>query len=79
MEVDMGADGKVTDARVVQSAGAQFDGAALDADAAVRRSRQPRSTVSLQRCVCSIQLRRFFFRQQVVEVPVAPDGGLSGS
>ncbi|MCA3013288.1 MAG: TonB family protein [Myxococcaceae bacterium] len=76
MQLDLGADGSVTDAQVVQSAGAAFDREAL---AAVRRFRFTPAEVDFVPAPVRIQFSyQFFFRQQVVEVPLPPDAGTAG-
>lgn len=76
MEIDIGADGKVIEARVVQSAGEAFDREAL---AAIRQFVFSPAEVDGQPAPVRIQFSyEFFFKQQVVEVPVVagPDAGL---
>lgn len=76
MEIDLGTDGAVTDARVVTSAGDAFDREAL---IAIRQFRFTPAEVDGQPAAVRIQFSyQFFFRQQVVEVPVVPDAGLTG-
>jgi TonB family protein len=71
MEVDIGADGKVMDARVVQPAGHGFDEAALEA---VRRFRFSPAEVDGQPAPVRIQYAyEFLYRPQVVEAPPAPE------
>ncbi len=72
MELDLGADGKVTDARVIQSAGHGFDEAAL---AAVRQFEFSPAEVDGQPAPVRLQYAyEFLFRPEVVSAPV-PDGG----
>lgn len=72
MEIDIGPDGLVMDARVVQSAGEPFDREAL---IALRQFRFTPAEVDGQPAAVRIQFSyEFFFRQQVVEVPVADAG-----
>ncbi len=74
MELDLGTDGTVTDARVVQSASAPFDREAL---AAIRQFRFTPAEVDGQPAAVRIQFSyQFFFREQVVEVPVPVDAGV---
>ena len=74
MEIDLGADGKVTDARVVQSAGADFDASAL---AAVRQFEFTPAEVDGQPMAVRLQYSyEFFFKPEVVVVPVEPDAGV---
>lgn len=76
MEIDIGADGKVMDARVTQSAGEAFDREALTA---IRQFLFSPAEVDGQPAPVRIQFSyEFFFRQQVVEVPVVEsrDAGL---
>lgn len=71
MEIDIGADGKVTDARVTKSAGAAFDEAAL---AAVRQFEFSPAEVDGQPAPVRIGYSyEFFFRPQAVPQPVAED------
>ena len=70
MEVDIGADGKVMDARVVQPAGHGFDEAALEA---VRQFEFSPAEVDGQPAPVRIQYAyEFLYRPQVVEAPPAP-------
>jgi TonB family protein len=70
MEVDIGADGKVLDARVVQPAGHGFDEAALEA---VRQFQFSPAEVDGQPAPVRIQYAyEFLYRPQVVEAPPAP-------
>jgi TonB family protein len=70
MEVDLGADGKVMDARVVQPAGHGFDEAALEA---VRQFQFSPAEVDGQPAPVRIQYAyEFLYRPQVVEAPPAP-------
>jgi TonB family protein len=70
MEVDIGADGKVLDARVVQPAGHGFDEAALEA---VRQFEFTPAEVDGQPSPVRIQYAyEFLYRPQVVETPPAP-------
>jgi TonB family protein len=76
MEIDLGVDGTVTDAKVVQSAGEGFDREAL---AAIRRFRFTPAEVDFVPTPVRIQFSyQFFFRPQVVEVPVTADAGATG-
>ncbi|MBM4777061.1 MAG: TonB-dependent receptor [Archangiaceae bacterium] len=76
MEIDIGPDGAVMDARVVQSAGAGFDREAL---AAIRQFGFTPAEVDGQPAAVRIQFSyEFFFKQQVVEVPVVADAGVTG-
>jgi TonB family protein len=73
MEVDLGADGTVTAARVVESAGQAFDDAAL---AAVKQfTFSPAEVDGVPAAVRLQYAYEFFFRPQVVEVAPAPDAG----
>lgn len=75
MEIDIAADGTVMDARVVKSAGEAFD---REAVAALRQFLFTPAEVDGAPSPVRIQFSyEFFFRQQVVEVPVA-DAGLTG-
>ncbi len=66
MEVDLGPDGKVMDARVVQSAGAAFDAAAL---AAVKQFEFSPAEVDGQPAAVRLQYSyQFFFKPQAVQV-----------
>jgi TonB family protein len=70
MEVDLGADGRVMDARVVQPAGHGFDEAALEA---VRQFEFSPAEVDGQPAPVRIQYAyEFLYRPQVVEPPPAP-------
>ncbi len=72
MELDLGTDGAVTDARVVRSAGALFDREAL---AAIRQFEFSAAEVDGVPAAVRIQYSyTFFFREQLVTV--APDAGL---
>lgn len=74
MEIDLGADGSVTDARVIESAGAAFDEAALDA---VRQFAFTPAEVDGKPTPVRLQYSyRFFMRREVVATPTAaPDAG----
>ena len=73
MEIDIGADGKVIDARVIQSAGAEFDQAALEA---VRQFEFSPAEVDGVPASVRIQYTyEFFFRPEVVTVALDPDAG----
>lgn len=73
MEVDVGEDGKVLDARVVGSAGAAFDEAAL---AAVRQFEFSPAEVDGRPAAVRLQYSyTFLFRPEVVEVPLEADAG----
>ena len=73
MEIDLGADGKVFDARVVQSAGEAFDEAAL---AAVRQFEFSPAEVDGVPTPVRIQYSyEFFFRPEVVTTLLALDAG----
>ncbi|MFL5357657.1 TonB-dependent receptor domain-containing protein [Archangium sp.] len=70
MEVDIGPDGRVMDARVVQPAGHGFDEAALEA---VRQFEFSPAEVDGQPAPVRIQYAyEFLYRPQVVEAPPAP-------
>ncbi len=73
MEVDLGPDGAVMEARVVQSAGEAFDEAALTA---VRQFVFSPAEVDGQPAAVRIAYSLdFVYRAEVVEVPLAPDAG----
>jgi TonB family protein len=73
MEVDIGPDGAVLDARVVISAGAAFDASAL---AAVRQFGFTAAEVDGKPTAVRINYSyEFFFRPQVVETLLSPDAG----
>jgi TonB family protein len=73
MEIDLGTDGAVTDARVVQSAGAAFDDSAL---AAVKQFVFSPAEIDGKPAAVRLQYSyRFFMRREVVEAPPAPDAG----
>jgi len=73
MEIDVGEDGRVLDARVLGSAGQAFDDAAL---AAVRSFEFSPAEVDGRPAAVRLQYSyTFLFRPQVVEAPVASDGG----
>ncbi len=73
MEVDLGADGKVLDARVTQSAGPAFDRSAL---AAVRQFEFSPAEVDGQPAAVRLAYSyEFLFRPQVVELAPPPDAG----
>lgn len=73
MEIDIGVDGKVTDVRVVQSAGADFDEAALTA---ARQLEFTPAEFDGKPTPVRIQYSsNFVVQQQVVETPVVPDAG----
>jgi TonB family protein len=73
MEVDLGADGKVMDARVIQSAGAAFDHSALEA---VRQFEFTPAEVDGVPAPVRIQYDyEFFFRPEVVTTALDPDAG----
>lgn len=80
MEIDIGADGKVMDARVVQSAGQAFDEAALQA---VRQFEfSPAEVDGVPAPVRILYTYQFVFRPQVVEAapkPVEEVVNLSGT
>jgi TonB family protein len=74
MELDIGPDGLVMDARVVRSAGEPFDREAL---VALRQFRFTPAEVDGQPAAVRIQFSyEFFFRQQLVEVPVVDAGAV---
>jgi TonB family protein len=74
MDIDLGPDGTVTEAKVVQSAGADFDAAAL---AAARQLVFTPAEVDGQPAPVRIQFTsNFTVRQQVVETPVVQDAGV---
>ncbi len=74
MEIDIGPEGKVLEARVVQSAGAAFDAAALTA---VRQFKFSPAEVDHQPAAVRIQYSyTFFFKREVVEKTVDLDAGL---
>ena len=76
MEVDIGADGKVLDARVVQSAGPAFDGSALSA---VKQFEFSPAEVDGQPAAVRIQYAyEFFFRPEPVPEGAALDAGIDG-
>ncbi|MBL9037354.1 MAG: TonB family protein [Archangium sp.] len=78
MEIDVGTDGRVSDARVVQSAGPAFDREAL---AAVRQFEFSPAEVDGAPAAVRLQYSyTFFFKQQVVEVPLvgSADAGVTG-
>ncbi len=71
MEIDLGADGRVTDARVVQTAGPAFDREALSA---IRQFEFGPAEVDGQPAAVRIQFSyTFFFKPTVVDA--MPDGG----
>ncbi len=73
MEVDLAADGKVQDTRVIQSAGAEFDRAALEA---VRQFEFTPAEVDGVPTAVRIQYSyEFFFRPEVVTTVLNPDAG----
>ncbi len=73
MEIDLGDDGSVTDARVTQSAGPSFDASALEA---VRQFKFSPAEVDGKPMAVRLQYSyTFFLRREVVEVPPAPDAG----
>lgn len=73
MEIDVGPDGRVSDARVVGSAGQAFDESAL---AAVRQFTFSPAEVDGQPAAVRLQYRyEFFMRQEVVTPPPSPDAG----
>jgi len=73
MEVDVGEDGRVLDARVVGSAGAAFDEAALTA---VRQFEFSPAEVDGRPAAVRFQYSyTFLFRPEVVEVPLEADAG----
>jgi len=73
MEVDLGADGKVMDARVIQSAGAAFDFSALEA---VKQFEFTPAEVDGQPSAVRIQYSyEFFFRPEVITTALDPDAG----
>ena len=73
MEIDLGTDGKVLDARVIQSAGAEFDLAALEA---VRQFEFTPAEVDGAPASVRIQYSyEFLFRPQVVTTALDPDAG----
>ena len=73
MEIDLGTDGKVMDARVIQSAGAEFDQAALEA---VRQFEFTPAEVDGVPAAVRIQYSyEFFFRPEVVTTLLDPDAG----
>jgi len=75
LEVDLGPDGAVTAAAVLESGGPGFDQAAL---AAVRQFRFSPAEVDGAPAAVRLQYRLdFLFRPQLVEVPASPDAGLS--
>jgi TonB family protein len=74
MELDLGADGTVTDARVIQSAGAAFDQSALEALRAFEFS--PAEVDGVPAPVRIQYSYEFFFRPEVVVVPVALDAAV---
>ncbi len=74
MEIDLGADGKVMDARVIESAGAEFDFAALEA---VRQFEFTPAEVDGKPASVRIQYSyEFFFRPEVVTTTLDPDAGV---
>ncbi|MDX2015717.1 MAG: TonB family protein [Myxococcaceae bacterium] len=74
MDLDLGADGTVTDAKVVRSAGPDFDAAAL---AAARQLVFTPAEVDGQPAPVRIQFTsNFTVRQQVVEAPLVQDAGV---
>ncbi len=73
LQVDVGADGTVTHAEVVKSAGASFDDAAL---AAVRQFLFSPAEVDGVPAPVRLQFsQEFFFRPELVESPPSPDAG----
>ncbi len=73
MEIDIGADGKVVAAGVIQSAGAEFDQAALEA---VRQFEFTPAEVDGTPTAVRIQYSyEFFFRPEVVTSALGADGG----
>ncbi len=74
MEIDLGADGTVMDARVVQSAGRAFDESAIGA---VKQFRFSPAEVDGKPTAVRLQYSyNFFLRQEVVEVAPTPDAGV---
>ncbi|MBL8955175.1 MAG: TonB-dependent receptor [Myxococcaceae bacterium] len=73
MEIDLGEDGSVTDARVVGSAGPSFDESALKA---VRQYKFTPAEVDGKPTAVRLQYSyTFFLRREVVEVAPSPDAG----
>ncbi|MBK7865421.1 MAG: TonB family protein [Archangiaceae bacterium] len=73
MEIDLGPEGTVTDARVIQSAGAAFDDAAL---AAVKQYTFSPAEVDGRPAAVRLQYSyRFFMRRETVAAPLTPDAG----
>jgi len=76
MEVDIGPDGLVLNARVIQSAGVDFDQSALNA---VKQFLFTPAEVDGQPAAVRIQYRyQFFYRPVVVEAPLPQDAGALG-
>ncbi|MFT3837542.1 MAG: TonB family protein [Myxococcaceae bacterium] len=74
LEVDIGPDGKVIDAKVVESAGPSFDAAAVEA---LKQFEFSPAEIDGQPAAVRIRYGyQFQLKQQVVEVPVAPDAGV---
>lgn len=74
MEIDIGPDGKVMEARVVQGATPAFDASAL---AAIKQFEFSPAEVDGQPAAVRIQYSyTFFFKQQVVEKPLDVDAGV---
>lgn len=73
LEIDIGTDGKVLDARVIQSAGEAFDASALTA---VKQFLFTPAEVDGQPAAVRISFNlEFLYRPQVVETPIATDAG----
>lgn len=76
MEVDIGPDGLVLDARVIRSPGLDFDQSALEA---IKQFVFSPAEVDGRPAAVRIQYSyQFFYRPEVVETPVVPDAGVRG-
>lgn len=74
MEIDIGVDGKVMDVKVVQSAGPEFDAAAVDA---AKQLEFTAAEIGGKPTPVRIQYSsNFVVQQQVVEVPQVVDAGI---